>query len=375
MPVFSPRKWIFNFLRIIFFLRQGWTKLRGNALNLKDVFTEFHEEIWQNAADELAVEMVRFSGGFYQIRSENRSTWIKDYLVEIDHYVTLQVARNKPLVSKVLLEHGIPAPPFHAFTLRDIASAKTFLQQQNAPCVVKPALDSAGGTGVTTHVRTNRDLMRAAIFASAFCPHIMIERQVPGDVYRFLYLDGELIDAIRRRPPHVIGDGRSTIRELIRAENKRRIEQAGHSSLKVLVIDADCRKTLRRNGLKLNSIPEKNHAVMVKATTNDSGALECESVFKQVDTELAREGARAAKALSIRLAGVDVITRDISVSLQKSGGKIIEVNAAPGLQYHYQVRNPQDSVPVAVLILRRLLDIKNDSKGISHELFQQKQQA
>ncbi len=375
MRFFSPRKWIFKLLRILYFLRHGWKKLRNNALDLKDVFSEFHEDMWREAANELSVKLVRYSGGFYRAHYGERSTWIQDYLVELDHHVTLQVARNKPLVSKVLSEHGIPVPPFLAFTLNNIASAKEFLRNQNAPCVVKPALESAGGKGVTTHVKTDRELIRAAIFASAFCPLIMIERQVPGDVYRFLYLDGELIDAIRRRPPQVIGDGRSTIRELIRAENKRRVEQSGHLALKVLVIDVDCRKTLKRNGLSLNLIPQKDQAVAVKTTTNESGAFECESILNLIPKELIREGARAAEVLGIRLAGIDVMTTDVSIPLKQIGGKIIEVNASPGLHYHYQTRNPEDRVAVAIPILRRLLDIQNDTEMINYEFVQQKLQA
>jgi cyanophycin synthetase len=165
------------------------------------------------------------------------------------------------------------------------------------------------------------------MFASAFDPLVMIERQIPGDVHILLYLDGKLIDAIQRRPSQVMGDGRSTIRELIRAGNKRRVKKSGHSALKVLEIDFDCRKTLRRAGLSLNSVPEKGRAVVVKTTTNESAAHGCDSIRERIDGELVREGARATEVLGIRLAGVDVITEKMSLPLNQSGGAIIEVNA------------------------------------------------
>ena len=371
MPVFSPPKCVFDLLRIVYFLRHGWEKLRNKALDLKDVFSEFHADIWRKAAAELSVKLETYSGGFYRAHYGPRSTWIQDYLVQFDHFVTVQVARNKPLVSKVLSEHGLPIPPFCSFTLQNIASAREFLHQQNALCVVKPALESAGGKGVTTHVKTNHDLSRAALFASAFCPYVMLERQFFGDVYRFLYLDGELIDALRRRPPHVIGDGRSSIRELIQSENARRVDRAGQSALKVLVIDFDCRMTLRRAGFTLSSVPDKEKVVMVKTTTNESGAQECESVLGQIDAELIREGARAAEVLGIRLAGIDIITQDAGRSLKQSGGVILEVNASPGLHYHYQVRNPEESIPVAIPILRRLLDIDIERKTRTSDGFLQ----
>lgn len=357
MSAFSPSAKAYEMSRVFYFLRHGWIKLRNRALELKDAFTEFHAGIWKDAAAELSVDLESFPGGFYRISHEGRWTWIQDYLVELDHLVTVQVARNKPLVNRILSEHGLPVPPFLEFTLKDLGSARDFLARQQAPCVVKPALESAGGRGVTTHVRTRRDLRRAALFASTFGPRVMIERQVAGDVYRLLYLDGLLIDAIRRRPPHVVGDGRSSVRQLIKAENGLRVERTGRSALKVLSIDFDCRMTLRRAGRSLGSVPEKGEVVLIKSTTNESGAQECEAVRRGIGPDLVREGARAAEALGVRLAGVDVITPDAGVSLVQSGGVIIEINAAPGLHYHYQVRNPEEGVAVAVPILRRLLGI------------------
>jgi hypothetical protein len=34
---------------------------------------------------------------------------------------------------------------------------------------------------------------------------------------------------------------------------------------------------------------------------------------------------------------------------------ILEVNATPGLHYHYEVRDPARAVPVAALVLARVL--------------------
>jgi len=350
-------KWINNLFRILYFLRHGWNKLIGHGLELKTTFSEFHRKMWFDAASKLSVDLISYPGGFYKATYEGRSTWIKDYLVEIDSYALLQVARNKPLVSKILLENGIPVPPFRAFSINNIKLAKDFLDSQDAPCVVKPALDSAGGKGVTTHIKSSFDLKRAAIFASAFNPIVMIDRSIPGDVYRLLFLNGKLIDVIRRLPPRVIGDGHSTIRKLIKKENKQRIKRSGFSSLKVLVIDFDCKSTLRNAGLSLSDVPKDGQIINVKSTTNDSGANECESITNIVNDEIVTVCIKAVNILGSNLAGVDIITTDIESPLQQTGGKIIEINVSPGLHYHYQVRNTENMVPVAVPILRGLLKI------------------
>ena len=63
----------------------------------------------------------------------------------------------------------------------------------------------------------------------------------------------------------------------------------------------------------------------------------------------------AARAVGVRLAGVDLITPDASLPLDAAGGVILEVNATPGLQYHYEVRDPVRATPVMAPILEALL--------------------
>lgn len=362
MKFLLSKKWFYNLFRVLYFLRHGWNKLAGHGLKLKNTFAEFHKKMWIDAASKLSIDIEINNGGFYKASYSGRSTWIKDYLVDIDSYALLEVARNKPLVNKILSDNGIPVPSFFAFTINDIESAKDFLNAQNTPCVVKPALDSAGGKGVTTNIKSDFELKRAALFASAFSSTVVIESFVPGEVYRLLFLNGELIDAIRRFPPQVIGDGYSTISSLIKKENKRRIEKAGLLSLKVLVVDFDCKMTLRRSGLSLKDVPKEGEIITLKTTTNESGANECESVNSIINDEIVSECKKAVNILGIKLAGVDVITTDIESPLRQTGGKIIEVNASPGLHYHYQLRNTEDIVPVAVPILSSLLKINKTEK-------------
>jgi cyanophycin synthetase len=79
-------------------------------------------------------------------------------------------------------------------------------------------------------------------------------------------------------------------------------------------------------------------------------------VLTEVSDSLVADASRAAELLGVRLAGVDVITRDCRQSLAAAGGVVLEVNATPGLHYHYEISNPENHVPVLVPILRALFD-------------------
>jgi cyanophycin synthetase len=220
--------------------------------------------------------------------------------------------------------------------------------------VVKP-VGGSGGYGVTSGIRGELDLRRARLRAARSDRRLLIERQIEGDFYRFLFLDGELLDIVRRRPPNVTGDGRSTIDELIAAENRRRIARRHQVQLWPLHIDLDCIFTLQAVGLTPSSVPRLGENIKLKTVVSQNGPDDNETVREPVADELVEQARRAAHLVGLRLAGVDVITTDLGRSLTSSRGAILEVNGPPGFNYHYDVADPANATRVAVPILRALL--------------------
>jgi cyanophycin synthetase len=320
----------------------------------------FYGELWRTAAARLGAEIRELPGGFLEVRHGERVTRVKQWWVMLDDPVTLSLAGNKVAVHALLMDEGLPVPAHLTYTLDQIGRAWDFLRSQGTPCVVKPMSDTGGGHGVTTGVETSWQLAQASALAATLGHELLIERQVEGDNYRLLYLDGVLIDALRRSGPTVIGDGWSSIGQLIRRENE---ERAGRSCavLGPLTIDLDCLSTLRRAGLSLRSVPAAGQVVTVKLATNEGSERDIQTVLGQIGPSLARQGARAAAIVGARLAGVDVITKDVTLPLEAPGA-IIEVNTTPGLKFHYMVRNQEQRVEVAVLIIRYLLGLEAAEK-------------
>jgi D-alanine-D-alanine ligase-like ATP-grasp enzyme len=249
---------------------------------------------------------------------------------------------------------GIPVPDHRDIELSDLGAATEFLNR-GAPCVVKVASGASGGQGTTAGVRTRADLSRARLKAARAGGRILLERQIQGDVYRVLLLDGRLLDAVRRHPPRVIGDGRSTLAELIASENRRRLQADGRYGLELLRVDLDAVLTLQRAGLSLAAVPAPAEAVAVKTVTNQNRVEDNETARDELAPELAEECAAAAAAVGLRFAGVDLITPDPGRPLGEAGGAIIEVNGTPGVHYHYQVAEPARATRVAVPVLEELL--------------------
>jgi D-alanine-D-alanine ligase-like ATP-grasp enzyme len=345
----------FFLLKLVFHLRRlrGLLPSRNTvAHSAEQLRGEFYEQLWEDAAAELGAQFKRLGYGICAISRDGLVTRMRQNCTAIDDPVTLTIALNKALVNRLLAEAGLPIPRHVAFTLRTLARATAFLEQ-TCPCVVKPASGTGGGQGVTTGIRTRRQLAWAATLAAQDGGEMLLEEQIPGDNYRLLYLDGVLLDAVQRRPPSVTGDGRSTIRRLVDEANTARLQRGSTISQVLITIDMDMRHTLARQGLRLSSVPAAGDVVPVKTVINQNFAADNVTVTDRLSPSIIADGARAARAVGVRLAGIDIITGDLSVPLAESGGVILEVNTTPGFHYHYHKND--GSFPVAVRVLEQLL--------------------
>ncbi|MHC4958260.1 MAG: hypothetical protein ACYTGN_07775 [Planctomycetota bacterium] len=306
--------------------------------------------MWAEAADAAGAELTALGDGAFEIRRGDRSVRVKGSLVGLDTQETLDRAGNKPLTHKLLTEAGVATPPYLIYTFADLEAGWAFVQRE-APCVVKPSRGTGAAQGVTTGVTTRRAYRRACYAASVHCDELVVEKQLAGDVYRLLYLDGELLDAVRRGCPRVRGDGSSTVRHLIRAENDRRAQENSPSTTRGISIDDDCIAAVQRAGHTLASVLPEGVEIAVKGTTNHGGVAESEAVLDLVGPAMREAGKRAAEAIGVRLAGVDVISPDPA-----DPGVVLEVNTTPGLQWHYRVRNPEQANKIAIPILFKLLE-------------------
>jgi cyanophycin synthetase len=312
----------------------------------------FYRAVWQAAAESLGCTIVDLGGSLLEIRCGEVRLRVRDNVTSLDDPVTLNIAGDKALVYRLLEHERIPVPRHRVCGRGDVTSARRALSELGGPCVVKPAVSGAAGAGITTGVMPGDSIIVPLARAGARSAQVIVEEQVPGGNYRLLYLDGELVDAVLRRPPLVVGDGRSSMRQLIARENLRRARAGIDAAQSLIQVDAEVRSTLRVQGRTLSSIPARGAAVRIKTVVNDNRREENQDASGVVCASLIECGARSARALGVRLAGVDVITTDASVPFSESGGVVLEVNTTPGFYYHYARSGA--GTPVATAILRKL---------------------
>jgi cyanophycin synthetase len=320
---------------------------------------DYYVALWKRSAASIGAQCVELPDGFLELRAGEQTMRTFGPLLPLDDPVTLELAGHKSASSALLQDAGVPTAAQVVVEPHDLAAATPFLRA-HTPIVVKPQARTSSGAGVVTHVQSERQLRRAIGEAASFgAGPVILEAQMPGDVYRFLYLDGELLDAVVRAPARVVGDGHQSIEALVQAENRRR-RQLGAQATGLLPTGVELDTTLAANGRRRRDVPSASEEVQVSGRSNTGDAHVSRSVREEVSDEVVRTGARAAGALGVRLAGVDIISPDITRPLETAGGVVSEVNTTPGLHWHYLVAPDSPRVPVAEIIARRLLGLPGE---------------
>lgn len=242
------------------------------------------------------------------------------------------IAQDKELTKKLLHAAGVPVP--QGRTVSDPDDAWAAAQEIGLPVVIKPK-DGNQGKGVTVNVTTREQLTAGFHAASEFRDSIMVERYLPGNDFRLLVIGDKLVAAARRDPPHVVGDGLHSVRQLVDQVNLDPRRGNGHStSLTKIRFDDIALASLAKQGYHADSVPPAGQRVILRNNANLSTGGTATDVTDDVHPEVAARAITAAHMVGLDICGVDLVCDSVLKPIEEQNGGIVEVNAAPGLRMH-----------------------------------------
>lgn len=258
---------------------------------------------------------------------------IRATITDDSSLIGVETTDDKYLTSDILYEAGVPIPQRTISTSLD--KLLEFFKQMDKPLVLKPAFGRRG-KGVSTQLRTMESVKTAFDRAKQFSKEVIAQEFVPGNLYRVLIIDYKFVAAVQLVPPHITGNGKNTVSELVAKLNQQPGREIGDKGkLSVVKIDEDTKHILALKGYDINSILPQNETLYLKNT--GSTRLGAESI--DVTTEVAEYNKfmveRITKILKLNVAGIDIISDDIHLPFSHNDAKIIEVNAAPDLKVHF----------------------------------------
>ena len=268
--------------------------------------------------------LVQFGWG-----AKQRRIWAAE--VDSTSAVSESIAQDKDLTKKLLAAAGVPVPGGRPVATPD--DAWQVAQELGLPVVVKPQ-DGNQGKGVTVNIAT-REHLDIAYRAAAEHGEVMVEQFMPGADYRLLVVGNRLVAAARRDPPHVIGDGKRSVRQLVDQVNADPRRGDGHAtSLTKMRLDDIAMARLAVQDLDADAVPDKGRRVVLRNNANLSTGGTATDVTDDVHPEVAASAVAAAQMVGLHICGVDVVCESVLRPLEEQSGGVVEVNAAPGLRMH-----------------------------------------
>jgi D-alanine-D-alanine ligase-like ATP-grasp enzyme len=291
------------------------------------------------------------------IFKSDRKRYFRYSTLDLNRMGASDIARDKDYAKFFMKSMGYPVIYGKAFCSRKwakainsketFAHAYSYAKKLGWPVILKPN-SSSQGRGVTK-VHTRIEFEDAWRRIEKVDNMILVEKYTKGDDYRIVVLDGKVISAYRRTPLSIIGDGKSTIAELL--EKKQRIfKKAGRDTI-IKVNDLRILAKLRRAGLTFKRILPEGKLVYLLDNANLSGGGDSVDVTREISEGFKKLAVHLTRDMGLRLCGVDIITQtSISNMPTKGGYWIIEINSAPGLDHYASIGKAQEQIVEAMYL-------------------------
>jgi cyanophycin synthetase len=245
----------------------------------------------------------------------------------------VELACDKEATKRVLANAGVPVPKGTVINfLDDLEEAIEHVG--GYPIVIKP-LDGNHGRGISINITSWEEAEAAYDSARQISRSIIVERYYTGRDHRVLVVDGKVVAVAERVPAHVVGNGKSSIFELIEETNKDPNRGEGHDNILTKIeLDRTSYQLMEKQGFTLNSVLPQSEICYLRATANLSTGGSAVDRTDEIHPENVWLAQRIVKIIGLDIAGIDIVTSDISRPLREVDGVIVEVNAAPGFRMH-----------------------------------------
>ncbi|MBF0714036.1 bifunctional glutamate--cysteine ligase GshA/glutathione synthetase GshB [Gemella sp. GH3] len=285
----------------------------------------------------ITVEILDENDQFIKLSYKNHEEYVKNgNMTKHDSYISPLIMENKVVTKKVLEKDGFRVPSSYQVTNIEDAT-RLYPKVENKPIVIKPKSTNYG-LGITIFpkgINSIEDFVKAATIALKEDKEIMIEEFITGTEYRFFVLNGETKAVLLRVPANVVGNGVSTIEQLVLEKNKNSLRGDGLSSpLKKIALGDIELLQLKEQGYTKDTILERNEIAYLRANSNISTGGDSIDMTDEVDVSYKTIAEGIASAMFSKVCGVDLIIEDIKEKATDNNYGIIEANFNPMMMMH-----------------------------------------
>ncbi|EJT6663110.1 bifunctional glutamate--cysteine ligase GshA/glutathione synthetase GshB [Clostridium perfringens] len=252
-----------------------------------------------------------------------------------DSYITALIMENKLVTKDILRENSIRVPKGKDYDNIDEAK-KDFRLFKDEKIVIKPKSTNFGlGISIFPGEYSREDYNKAVEIAFREDSSILIEEFMTGKEYRFLVIGEEVVGILHREPANVIGNGESTIEELVFEKNKDPLRGKGYKTpLEKIKLGEIEEMFLKNQGLSFKSIPKNGEKIYLRENSNISTGGDSIDFTDKIHPSYKEVALKSAKAVKALICGVDMVIDNIEEEAKEKNHGIIELNFNPAIHIH-----------------------------------------
>ena len=252
-----------------------------------------------------------------------------------DSYITALIMENKLVTKDILKENNIRVPKGKDYDNIDEAK-KDFRLFKDEKIVIKPKSTNFGlGISIFPGEYSREDYDKAVEIAFREDSSILIEEFMTGKEYRFLVIGEEVVGILHREPANVIGNGESTIEELVFEKNKDPLRGRGYKTpLEKIKLGEIEEMFLKNQGLSFKYIPKNGEKIYLRENSNISTGGDSIDFTDKIHPSYKEVALKSAKAVKALICGVDMVIDNIEEEAKEKNHGIIELNFNPAIHIH-----------------------------------------
>lgn len=296
---------------------------------------------------------------FLELRKGQITQQIKQATkTSLDHYISVLAMENKIVTKKLLAQKNLIVAQGKNYT--EISTAiDDYHQFKHESIVIKPNSTNYGDGITILNQNFTFDVYQEALeFAFQFDEQILIEHFFPGKEYRFLVLGHETIAVLHRDAANVIGDGKSSIEQLVLEKNKNPLRGEGYKKpLEKIHLGAVEIQFLNQQRLNIDSIPAKDEKIYLRKNSNISTGGDSIDFTDDMLDIYKQIAVKASQSVDAFICGVDMIIKDLSQANPNGNYCIIELNFNPAIHMHiYPLKGKDRKITLKLLKALKLLE-------------------
>ncbi len=333
---------------------------------LKSFVKSLNANIYLNAALEIGadIEIVDEDINYAIIKYKGQELIVVGTVLGVNNAATRKISVSKIYTSMLLKKHFSDLisdfiyiyPPFDE--KKDIEKIKVFWKNSNKKIVIKPSMGSLAKGVLVNPVNMDEIVDHIKYLLKGVKSNsIIIEKFIDAKYeYRIIVVKGIVIDVIERIPANVVGDGVSTLQELIDKKN----EEKSRNGLSLIDLDINY---IQSKKISLSTIIKRGEQIFLNKVCNLAKGGDIKKVdINKVNPRLANIFNEIHKITRLNLIGFDIMTNDLSKEPIEAGTFINEINSAPmpNLSYYTSINDDDPLANVKILLKTIFFNRRND---------------